>query len=82
MEIYDWKQKKVGYSIEKEGENIRLFFEAKVPPFGYSTYCIKRKKIGKKVNSGNEKVNGREYTVENDLYKIVFDLSKGGTIKA
>lgn len=81
-EIYDWKQKKVGYSIEKEGENIRLFFEAKVPPFGYSTYCIKRRKIGRKVDSENRKVNEREYVVENELYKIVFDLSKGGTIKS
>ena len=27
-------------------------------------------------------MNEREYVVENELYKIVFDLSKGGTIKS
>ena len=82
LELSDWNQNKIDYSVEKEGENIRLFFEAKVPPFGYSTYGIKRKRIGKNVVSGGEKVNGREYIVENELYRIVFDLSKGGTIKS
>ncbi len=27
-------------------------------------------------------MNEREYIVENELYKIVFDLSKGGIIKS
>ena len=64
------------------------FFEAEIPPFGYSTYCIKKKEAGKKeasesrfVLEGN-KVNKQEYVVENDMYKIVFDLSKGGIIKS
>lgn len=48
----------------------------------------KKKEAGKKeasesrfVLEGN-KVNKQEYVVENDMYKIVFDLSKGGTIKS
>ena len=57
-------------------------FEADVPPFGYSTYRIKQVKTGKRTVSGSEKIiNEGEYVVENDMYKIVFDLSKGGIIK-
>ncbi|MDC2611324.1 MULTISPECIES: glycoside hydrolase family 38 C-terminal domain-containing protein [Bacteroides] len=86
--IYDWKGKEIGCFVESEGEKIRLFFEADIPPFGYSTYCIKKKETGKRAVSGNEqvskseKVNEQEYAVENDMYKIVFDLSKGGIIKS
>ena len=86
--IYDWKGKEIGCFVESEGEKIRLFFEANIPPFGYSTYCIKKKETGKRAVSGNEqvskseKVNEQEYAVENDMYKIVFDLSKGGIIKS
>lgn len=81
MEIYDWKNKEIGCFAEREGEKVRLFFKAEVPPFGYSTYRIEKKKTGKSTVSGSKQVNDREYTIENDLYKIVFDLSKGGTIK-
>lgn len=88
LSVYDWKGKDIGSLVENEGKEIRLFFEAEIPPFGYSTYCIKKKEAGKKeasesrfVLEGN-KVNKQEYVVENDMYKIVFDLSKGGTIKS
>ncbi len=86
--IYDWKGKEIDFLIEKEGEKCRLFFEAKVPPFGYSTYRIEERESGKKNALRNRVIlesNGnamQEYVVENDLYKIVFDLSKGGTIKS
>lgn len=81
MEIYDWKNKEIGCFAEREGEKVRLFFKAEVPPFGYSTYRIEKKKTGKSTVSGSKEVSEREYTIENDLYKIVFDLSKGGIIK-
>ena len=88
LSVYDWKGKDIGSLVENEGKEIRLFFEAEIPPFGYSTYCIKKKEAGKKevsesrfVLEGN-KVNKQEYVVENDMYKIVFDLSKGGIIKS
>lgn len=83
MEVNDYRNKKVDYSIGKEGGKIRLLFEADVPPFGYSTYRIKQVKTGKRTVSGSEKIiNEGEYVVENDMYKIVFDLSKGGIIKS
>lgn len=83
LDLYNWKGKKVGYSIEREGEDIRLLFEAEVPPFGYSTYHFKWKKAEKITPlSGNYAVENQEYMIENELYKIVFDLSKGGIIKS
>lgn len=81
IEVCDWKKKEIGCSIEKEGKDIRLLFEVEVPPFGYSTYHI-RKKSGKRTLSGSKKVVEKEYVVENELYKLVFDLSKGGIIKS
>lgn len=94
LKIQDWKGKEVDYWIEKEGEKSRLFLEVKVPPFGYSTYCIQKRGSGKKKKSGKKKTSGnrviseiqknakQEYVIENDLYKIVFDASKGGIIKS
>ena len=86
--ICDWKGKEIACFVESEGEKKRLFFEAESPPFGYSTYCIKKKEVGKKIVAGSEKVseskkvNEQEYVIENDMYKVVFDLSKGGVIKS
>lgn len=85
LEICNWKKESIGYSLEREGNEVRLLFMAEVPPFGYSTYCVRKNKSGKRMFSGNKvdgKVDGQEYVVENDMYKIIFDLSKGGIIKS
>lgn len=82
IEVYDGKRKEMGCSIEKEGDKVRLFFEAEVPPFGYSTYRVQKKRLGtKKISEGNW-VNEQDGVIENERYKIVFDLSKGGIIKS
>ena len=60
LSVYDWKGKDIGYLVENEGKEIRLFFEAEIPPFGYSTYCIKKKEVGKKIVAGSEKVSERK----------------------
>ena len=85
LEICNWKKKSIGYSLERKDGKVRLLFMAEVPPFGYSTYLVRKNKSGKKVFSGDKEhktVSGQEYAVENDMYKIVFDLSKGGIIKS
>lgn len=83
LELLDCQNNKVGYFTEKEEGNIRLFFRAQVPPFGYSTYCVSKTGSNTSIESGYNKTieNERECTIENDMYKIVFDLSKGGIIK-
>lgn len=86
LSVRDWSGKEIGCFTEKEGKRTRLLFEAEVPPFGYSTYSIERKEKGKERENREaaigKEVESREYTVENDLYKMVFDLSKGGTLKS
>lgn len=81
IEINDWKNKKVDCSVVRETNKTSLLFEAEVPPFGYSTYLI-RKISGNSTASERKTINEKEYMVENDLYKITFDLSKGGIIKS
>lgn len=80
--LYNWKNKIIDCSIEKEIDKVRLFFEAEVPPFGYSTYRIQKKKSGIKFSEGNKEKKDQEWVIENELYKIVFDSSKGGIIKS
>lgn len=89
VEIYDWKGKEIDcwVEVEKDGEKGRLFFEAEIPPFGYSTYAIKKREsaakevLGNRTISESRVITDQECVVENDMYKIVFDLSKGGIIK-
>ena len=82
FELYNDRKKKVPYSIGSEGEKTSLFFLAEVPPFGYTTYYIQKKKSGKKNVSGIQFTKAGECILENDMYKIVLDISKGGTIKS
>lgn len=79
--IYDIENKEIPFSIENKGNKIRLFFRVNVPPFGYTTFNIKKKEKNKKVMSAI-KLSGEECILENDMYKVVFDASKGGTIKS
>jgi alpha-mannosidase len=84
LELSDCQNRKIGYYTEKDESDIRLFFKAQVPPFGYATYRIS--KIAPKsdtIEPTDKRTieSKREYTIENDMYKIVFDLSKGGIIK-
>lgn len=80
--LYDWKNKVIDCSIEQENNKVRLFFEAETPPFGYTTYRIQKGKSGKKYVKGNKERKNQEWSIENEMYKIVFDSSKGGVIKS
>lgn len=86
IEIYNCKGKLVDCFAQKEGKKIRLFFEAEVPPFGYSTYCIRelvaKQALENEIGTKMDRVKEQEFVVENDMYKIVFDLSRGGTINS
>ena len=77
--IQDVKNKEIPYSIDKDN---LVCFQAEVPSFGYATYKITPGKplLGKKTQSFIQ--NKNECIVENELYTIVFDLQKGGTIKS
>lgn len=73
------ENKEIPYSIEKG--NI-ICFQANVPSFGYATYRILRGKPVFKTAKHAFSYYKNECVLENDMYKIVFDLQKGGTIKS
>lgn len=77
--IQDVRNKEIPYSIEKG--NI-VCFTADVPSFGYATYKILRGKPFLKTETQHFTHSRNECVLENELYKIVFDLQKGGTIKS
>ena len=80
--VYDSRNKEIPFLIENEDEKIRLIFKADVPPFGYATYGIKKGAVKKHSVSQLRFSNNDECILENDMYKIVFNTSKGGTIKS
>ncbi len=86
VEVYDWNGRKIDSYVERTGGASRLYFRAMVLPFGYSTYKVKS--TGKRLDSGTTEGHVAQqaakgvYVLENDVYKITFDLAKGGTIKS
>lgn len=84
VEVYDWKNRKVDSYLSKENGSVKLFFKAKVPSFGYSVYQLKA--LDKRLDAGlkdeHRNVAEGDYVLENDVYKITFDLAKGGVIKS
>lgn len=77
--LLDADKKDISYSVLKA--NI-IHFQAKIPAFGYATYQISKVKSVKKVTEKTYRKSAKEFILENDMYKIVFDLNKGGTIKS
>jgi alpha-mannosidase len=56
-----------------------ILFQADVPPMGYSTYRLKE--VQKLAGSARvTQLSGGFWQVENDLYRILLDPAKGGTI--
>lgn len=69
----------IPYTIEKRN---KVCFQADVPSFGYATFRILRGKPVFRNTKHTFSNNKNECVLENELYKIVFDLQKGGTIKS
>jgi len=67
------------YTIEKGN---LVSFRADVPSFGYATYKILPGKTLLKTKTETFSHSRNECVLENEFYKIVFDLQKGGTIKS
>lgn len=80
--LYNTGNKEIPCSIANQGEQIKVSFQADVPPFGYATYRIQKKKADTQPVSGVRFTANNECVIENDMYRIVLDASKGGTIKS
>jgi len=60
----------------------RLLFNANVPSIGYNTYRVKFTPAHAAKNLKVTVLNNGNYKLENDLYIITLDASKGGVIKS
>lgn len=58
--------------------DVKIIFRAEVPSFGYATWTVEDE--GEKKLSVRAPYNSN--VIENDMYRIVFDKKRGGTIKS
>ncbi len=79
--VFNAQNKEVKSLIESEGNSHCLAFKAEVPSFGFATYRLEEKKV-KQTQLSGIKINKDECVLENDMYKITLDLTKGGAIKS
>lgn len=82
LTVYDSKKKRVPSRFRHEGDSVYLIFRAEVPFFGYATYRLQDEKPQKETYSSVKNNSKGDYILENDMYKIVIDPAKGGTIKS
>ena len=81
LEVFDFAGKKISSWTKAGNDGVQLYFKANVKSFGYTTYRFAETKSRRnKANSGIRFV-GDECILENDMYQIVIDASKGGVIK-
>ncbi|MDR0824045.1 MAG: glycosyl hydrolase-related protein [Prevotella sp.] len=80
--VYNSKKKKVSSSLIQDGNSTYLLFKAEVPAFGYATYRLVNELTVEKAATALAINADGYYVIENDIYKIVFDITKGGAIKS
>ncbi|MDO9374695.1 MAG: glycoside hydrolase family 38 C-terminal domain-containing protein [Ferruginibacter sp.] len=80
--VADSKGKQLAAQVIADGDKKILVFTATVPSMGYATYRLARKQ--EIVTNANHitKLPDGNYRMESDLYTIIVDPSKGGTIKS
>jgi alpha-mannosidase len=80
--VYNSKKSLLPSYSEQIEDSVRISFQAEVLALGYATFYISDKKLGEDKNTPVYiNING-DYMLENDMYKIVIDSSKGGIIKS
>ncbi len=80
--IADASGKQVATQVLKNNGETYLLIKATVPSMGYATYCVENKpSIITKSNSIQLQKDGT-YKMESDLYRIIINPLKGGTIKS
>lgn len=80
--LQDAHMNPVECTVQTGEEGSFLCFEAEVPAFGYATYWLQHTPKSQETVEEPRKFTGQEYVMENDRYRIVFDLSRGGIIKS
>jgi len=80
--VVSFTGKQVHSQIIEKAENLYLAFSAQVEPMGFTTYRIVQKSA--KIKNATSVIKQKDgcYLLENDLYSIAIDPSKGGVIKS
>lgn len=71
-----------GNAVRVQREGRRLLFEADVPPAGYSCYNLSPYPAAQAAGAGVRQLPNGQYLVETDLYKLLIDPARGGTISS
>lgn len=84
VKVLDNKKKEVISQIVTNSESTikEILFQAEVPSMGYSTYQITNAKPAIKNGASAAILADGSCKIETDLYTILLDQSKGGTIKS
>lgn len=80
--VYNSKNKPLTSYSEQIGDSVHISFQAEVPALGYATFNILEKQSGKHTTPSISIADNGDCTIENDMYKIILDSSKGGIIKS
>lgn len=81
LQVTNADGKKIQNTITTTGGKPTLLFKVEVPAFGYATYHVAPGKT-KKENRNKPDSKSTEVVLENNMYRIVIDPLKGGTIKS
>ncbi len=81
--LVDSQGTQIPFIAKKENNNIKLAFSAIVPAFGFNTFELKQgiSEVAKQ-KSGVVFLPDGSCKLENDMYCMILDLSKGGRIKS
>ncbi|MDR2086771.1 MAG: alpha-mannosidase [Dysgonamonadaceae bacterium] len=83
IKVVDPSGKSVESFKQINGKEACLICKVSAPPFGYTTLRLEEtKKKNPAFNAGITFPSNEECLMENDCYKITFDLSHGGIIKS
>lgn len=80
--VYNSKKELLPSYSQQTGDSSYISFQADVPAFGYATFLVSHKKIVMNRSTSVYVDTDGNYILENNMYKIVLDPSKGGTIKS
>jgi len=83
LKITNAMGKEIDFVISTGADNKpALTFEANVPAFGFATYLLEQNKKTNNNNSIKIEEKNNEFHLENNMYRIVIDLARGGVIKS
>ncbi|MDR2920442.1 MAG: alpha-mannosidase [Tannerella sp.] len=82
ISVRNTKKELVPSYCEWAGDSVYISFQAEVPPFGYATFSLSDEKPEKSKMLPESFAGNENYTLENDIYKIVLEPSKGGIIES